>query len=108
MDDFGTGYASLSCLHRLSVNELKLDRSFVACLETDEIARALSGAILDIGKNLNLDVVAEGIETEAQNKFLCNQGYNIVQGHLFAKAMNPQELEVWWKKRYSIELNNSF
>lgn len=108
MDDFGTGYASLSCLHRLSVNELKLDRSFVACLETDEIARALSGAILDIGKNLNLDVVAEGIETEAQNKFLCNQGYNIVQGHLFAKAMNPQELEVWWKKRYSIELNSSF
>jgi EAL domain-containing protein (putative c-di-GMP-specific phosphodiesterase class I) len=62
MDDFGTGYSSLSYL-RLPVSELKLDRSFVADLEHDEAARALSSAILGIGKSLHLTVVAEGVET---------------------------------------------
>jgi EAL domain-containing protein (putative c-di-GMP-specific phosphodiesterase class I) len=60
MDDFGTGYSSLSYLRRLPVSELKLDRSFVADLEHDEAARALSSAILGIGKSLHLTVVAEG------------------------------------------------
>lgn len=99
MDDFGTGYASLSCLRRLSVNELKLDRSFVADLDTDETARALSGAILDIGRNLKLDVVAEGVETEEQIQFLRKQGYSLVQGYLFAKPMSSHDLETWWYKK---------
>lgn len=95
MDDFGTGYSSLSYLRRLPVSELKLDRSFVADLEHDETARALSRAILGIGKSLHLTVVAEGVETQTQNLMLREQGYPIGQGFLFARPLAPLDLEHW-------------
>ncbi|TBV00776.1 bifunctional diguanylate cyclase/phosphodiesterase [Pseudomonas dryadis] len=95
MDDFGTGYSSLGYLRRLPVTELKLDRSFVADLEHDEAARALSSAILGIGKSLHLTVVAEGVETEAQNLMLREQGYPVAQGYLFSRPLAPEELERW-------------
>ncbi|WP_256930742.1 EAL domain-containing protein [Pseudomonas sp. ABC1] len=95
MDDFGTGYSSLSYLHRLPVSELKLDRSFVADLEHDLTAQALSNAILGIGKNLQLTVVAEGVENETQNLMLRDQGYPIAQGYLFSQPLAPGELETW-------------
>ncbi|MCW2479366.1 EAL domain-containing protein [Candidatus Symbiopectobacterium sp. NZEC135] len=99
MDDFGTGYSSLSYLRRLPVTELKLDRSFVADLEADEAARALSSAILGIGSSLSLTVVAEGIETPAQNRFLREQGYPVAQGYLFAKPMAPDQMGCWLAER---------
>src|SRR5690606_31553190 len=80
MDDFGSGYSSLSSLRSLPVSELKLDRGFVADLETDAAARALSSAILGIGNSLSLVVVAEGVETELQKETLREQGYPVVQG----------------------------
>lgn len=92
MDDFGTGYSSLSYLRRLPVDELKVDRGFVADLETDAAARALSGAILGIGTGLNLTVVAEGVETPGQNALLREQGYPVAQGYLFAPPMAPGDL----------------
>lgn len=95
MDDFGTGYSSLSYLRRLPVSELKLDRSFVADLEHDEAARALSSAILGIGKSLHLTVVAEGVETPMQNLMLREQGYPVAQGFLFSRPLPPQDLERW-------------
>lgn len=95
MDDFGTGYSSLSYLRRLPITELKLDRSFVADLENDEAARALSSAILGIGKSLNLTVVAEGVETLGQKETLQAQGYPVLQGYLFSKPLPAQELEQW-------------
>jgi len=95
MDDFGTGYSSLSYLRRLPVSELKLDRSFVADLEHDEAARALSSAILGIGQSLRLTVVAEGVETPVQNIMLREQGYPVAQGFLFARPLAPQDLERW-------------
>lgn len=95
MDDFGTGYSSLSYLRRLPVNELKLDRSFVADLENDETARALSAAILGIGKSLHLTVVAEGVETSAQNLLLRDQGYPVAQGYLFSRPLDPQAFARW-------------
>lgn len=95
MDDFGSGYSSLSYLRRLPITELKLDRSFVADLESDETARALSAAILGLGNSLNLTVVAEGVETIAQSETLCEQGYPVVQGYLFSKPLAPAELERW-------------
>nr|WP_326534199.1 GGDEF and EAL domain-containing protein [Pseudorhodoferax sp.] len=95
MDDFGTGYSSLSYLRRLPVNELKLDRCFVADLETDATARALSNAILGIGRSLQLTVVAEGVETPGQNRLLQAQGYPIAQGHLFGAPMPAAELAGW-------------
>lgn len=99
VDDFGTGYSSLGYLRRLPVSELKLDRSFVADLETDEAARALSGAILGIGRSLRLTVVAEGVETRAQQQLLRAQGYPVAQGHLFAPALPPQALADWLAAR---------
>ncbi len=95
MDDFGTGYSSLSYLRRLPVNELKLDRSFVADLESDATARALSAAILGIGKSLHLTVVAEGVETDAQNLLLREQGYPVAQGYLFSRPLDPQAFARW-------------
>ncbi len=95
MDDFGTGYSSLSYLRRLPVNELKLDRSFVADLESDATARALSAAILGIGKSLHLTVVAEGVETDAQNLLLREQGYPVAQGYLFSRPLAPQDFARW-------------
>lgn len=99
MDDFGTGYSSLSYLRRLPVTELKLDRSFVADLEADEAARALSSAILGIGSSLFLTVVADGIETPAKNRFLREQGYPVAQGYLFAKPMAPEQMRCWLTER---------
>ena len=95
IDDFGTGYSSLSYLRRLPVNELKLDRSFVADLEEDEAARSLSQAILGIGTSLHLTVVAEGVETSQQHVMLRDQGYPVGQGYLFAKPMSAHDTEQW-------------
>ncbi|MDU9390362.1 EAL domain-containing protein [Pseudomonas sp. zfem002] len=99
MDDFGTGYSSLSYLRRLPVSELKLDRSFVADIEHDEAARALSSAILGIGKSLHLTVVAEGIETDTQSVWLKQQGYPVAQGYLYSPPLAPEALAQWLAER---------
>ena len=98
MDDFGTGYSSLSYLRRLPVSELKLDRSFVADLEVDEAARALSRAILGIGHSLQLTVVAEGIETDTQHLMLREQGFPVAQGFLFSRPLPAQALQTWLER----------
>ncbi|OZI72312.1 sensor domain-containing protein [Bordetella genomosp. 12] len=98
MDDFGTGYSSLSYLRRLPVSELKLDRSFVADLDHDAAASALSAAILGIGESLQLTVVAEGVETATQNQMLRDQGYPVAQGHLFSRPLPATELENWLRR----------
>ena len=98
MDDFGTGYSSLSYLRRLPVNELKLDRSFVADLENDEAAQALSAAILGIGKSLHLTVVADGVETSAQKSLLRAQGYPVAQGYLFSRPLHPDDFGRWLER----------
>ena len=95
IDDFGTGYSSLSYLRHLPVSELKLDRSFVADLDCDTDAQALSNAILGIGKSLHLTVVAEGVETASQHRLLQDQGYDVAQGFWFARPLPPQELADW-------------
>jgi len=95
MDDFGIGYSSLSYLRRLPLNELKLDKSFVRDLEHDHTSRALSNAVLRIGESLNLTVVAEGVETEAQREVLLEMGYRAAQGYLFARPMPADTLEAW-------------
>src|SRR5690606_28724669 len=98
MDDFSSGYSSLSSLRSLPVSELKLDRCFVADLETDAAARALSSAILGIGNSLSLVVVAEGVETELQKETLRKQGYPVVQGYLFSRPLTPVDFERWLRE----------
>ncbi|WP_191489286.1 EAL domain-containing protein [Pseudomonas sp. FEN] len=95
MDDFGTGYSSLSYLRRLPIKELKLDRSFVHDLETDDTSQALSEAVIRIGESLDLRVVAEGVETLAQQRILQAQGYEVAQGFLISKPMRGCELGSW-------------
>ena len=95
MDDFGTGYSSLNHLARLPVTELKIDRSFVAGLEGDENARKLVTAVIRIGQGLGLHVVAEGVETEAQRRFLQALDCDALQGFLVARALAPADFESW-------------
>ena len=95
MDDFGTGYSCLSYLRRLPVSELKLDKSFVADLEGDAAARALSHAILRMGESLQLTVVAEGVETGFQYRLLKEQGYHVAQGYLISKPLTPEDFRQW-------------
>jgi diguanylate cyclase (GGDEF)-like protein/PAS domain S-box-containing protein len=95
MDDFGTGYSSLSNLAKLPVSELKIDRSFMADLEESEAVRAMVTAVIRIGETLKLRVVAEGVETVPQRRFLEALGCDVLQGFLFGEAMPPQMFEEW-------------
>jgi diguanylate cyclase (GGDEF)-like protein/PAS domain S-box-containing protein len=95
MDDFGTGYSSLSHLARLPVNELKIDRSFMQGLEDNHNARTLVTAVIRIGQSLGLQVVAEGVETDAQRRFLQALDCDVLQGFLFSKALPADELARW-------------
>ncbi|AJI95502.1 diguanylate cyclase domain protein [Yersinia ruckeri] len=97
MDDFGTGYSSLSYLRRLELDEIKLDKSFVNDLEHDETSRALSEAVIRIGESLQLSVVVEGVETEAQRELLRLQGYQVGQGYLFSEPLQAVDFELWVK-----------
>ncbi|WP_433536281.1 putative bifunctional diguanylate cyclase/phosphodiesterase [Micromonospora sp. CA-249363] len=87
LDDFGTGYSSLSLLSRIPVHELKIDRSFVTTMESSAEAAAVIRSTLDLGRSLNLAVVAEGVESEPQRRALWELGCSAGQGHLFARPM---------------------
>jgi diguanylate cyclase (GGDEF)-like protein len=99
VDDFGTGYSSLSYLKRLPVTELKLDKSFVRDLEQDADDRALSSAVIGIGRSLGLSVVAEGVETEGQREILLGMGCEAAQGWLFGRPMAAEFLAEWIRSR---------
>ncbi len=95
MDDFGTGYSSLSYLHRLPISELKLDKSFVQDVVSSSAASALTRSVLNIATSLNMTVVAEGVETEEQARWLAEQGCPVLQGYLFAKPMAAEAVQAW-------------
>lgn len=91
LDDFGTGFSSLGYLNRFSIDEIKIDRSFVIDLENDSRKLALVQAIITLGHALGLSVVAEGVETEAQAGLLRQIGSDIFQGFLYARPMPAQD-----------------
>jgi len=89
IDDFGTGYSSLSYLKRLPVEALKIDRSFIEHLETASDDRAIVEAIVALGRALDLQVVAEGIERQGQADELVARGCHIAQGFLYGRPVDP-------------------
>jgi diguanylate cyclase (GGDEF)-like protein/PAS domain S-box-containing protein len=92
LDDFGTGYASLSHLKQYSVDAIKIDRSFVCNLENAAGDAAIVNAVINLGVSLRMDIVAEGIETQAQASYLLQQGCAFGQGYLFGKAAPPETI----------------
>lgn len=95
VDDFGTGYSCLSYLHRLPISEIKLDQSFVADFQDNEVSRRISQAINGIGQSLGLNLIAEGVETEEQKTILKEQGWHAAQGFLYSPALPGDEFEDW-------------
>ena len=93
IDDFGTGYSSLSYLKRFDVDYLKIDQSFVRDLESDPSDLVLCEAIIVMAHKLGLKVIAEGVETEAQQALLADAGCDFAQGFLYAKPVSAVELE---------------
>ena len=89
LDDFGTGYSSLSNLKRFPIDTIKVDRSFVRELSSNAEDRAITEAIIVMGKSLKMDIVAEGVETQGQIEFLRNHGCDEFQGFYFSKAVPP-------------------
>lgn len=93
IDDFGVGYSSMSQLLQLPLDELKLDRSFIANLDNDVRAQAILAATVELGRTLGLDIVAEGIETSAALDEVSNRGVGTAQGFYFSKALPPADFE---------------
>ena len=93
MDDFGTGYSSLSHLKQLPLDQLKIDRSFVRDIVTDPNDAVMVQTIIDMAHNFRLNVIAEGVESEAQLDFLKRHGCMAYQGYLFSKPVPVEEFE---------------
>ncbi|GIO99142.1 putative signaling protein [Paenibacillus lautus] len=94
MDDFGTGYSSIGLLDRIPIDALKLDRQFTKDLDTPS-KRAIVNAIVLMAENLNLDVIAEGVENKEHIDFLTGLGCHVMQGYYYGKPMDIDEIKVW-------------
>lgn len=103
VDDFGTGYSSLSYLKRFPIDTLKIDQSFVADLNTVDGA-AIADAILALAKSMNLRVVAEGIETKEQMRYLADRDCDLMQGYYFSYPVPPEGVPDKLRENFSIEL----
>jgi diguanylate cyclase (GGDEF)-like protein/PAS domain S-box-containing protein len=102
IDDFGTGYSSLSYLKYLRADRLKIDRGFVRDLPDDGDDAAITRSIIGLARSLGFAVVAEGVETPAQEAFLRDEGCDEAQGYYYAKPLPPAELPAWLTGREAI------
>ncbi|QVW25613.1 EAL domain-containing protein [Pseudomonas hormoni] len=101
IDDFGTGYSSLAYLKLLPINSLKIDRTFIKELPLDPSDVAITRTIVELGHALGFKIIAEGVETEEQNRFLKDIGCDQGQGYLYGRPMPAADYEVWLKQLFT-------
>ena len=106
IDDFGTGYSSLTYLHDFPLNALKIDKNFVHGVDATERGGPIANMIVGLGKNLGLDVIAEGVESEGQLEYLREQGCDIAQGYLYARPAAADELTPWLQRNQRVSETN--
>jgi EAL domain-containing protein (putative c-di-GMP-specific phosphodiesterase class I) len=94
IDDFGVGYSALNYLQKFPFDNLKIDRSFIRNIASNPANAAITKAIIQMAHGLNLKVIAEGVETEAELAFLCQQQCNAMQGYLFSRPIPAAEFEM--------------
>ena len=92
MDDFGTGYSSLGALTTLPIDTLKIDRSFITGVKTGNANEKIVAAILLLAQGLNLEVIAEGVETQSEFQYLCDNNCDVVQGYLFSRPLDAANM----------------
>jgi len=99
IDDFGTGYSSLSYLHTLPVTSVKIDRSFIERLGTQEDSESVVKAIIDMGHATGLNVVAEGVSDERLQQHVSSMGCDVAQGFYWSRPLPVEEFNAWWMAR---------
>ncbi|MGG3494053.1 EAL domain-containing protein, partial [Brevibacillus choshinensis] len=93
LDDFGTGYSSLSYLKQFPIHKLKIDRSFISDITKNASDQAIVATIISMARHLNMEVIAEGIETKGQLDFLMENSCQEIQGYYFSRPLPAEEVE---------------
>lgn len=101
IDDFGTGYSSLSYLKRYPIHTLKMDKSFIDHVADDEEDASFARMVVGIAKSMDLDLIAEGVETQEQLEFLRNEGCRLIQGFYFSRPLTPDDALEYMKEHYT-------
>ena len=93
LDDFGTGFSSLSYLKKFPIDTLKIDKSFINTVVSDSVTRVITESIVHMVKALGFESIAEGVEDEQQYKYLHAIGCDVIQGYLFSRPLPPEQFE---------------
>lgn len=108
IDDFGTGYSSLSQLKSLPIDKLKIDQSFIRNVPVDYDDSAICGAVIAMGTNLKLAVIAEGVETSEQNQYLRDRGCDMAQGYFYSHPLSANNMTHWLRRQSAISSAEAF
>ncbi|MGA9377676.1 MAG: EAL domain-containing protein, partial [Phormidium sp.] len=104
IDDFGTGYSSLSYLQQFSFDTLKIDKSFIGQLNKNPKAQTITNSIIQMGHQLNLNLVAEGVETKSELDFLCQTNCDAIQGFFFSQPLSVKDFTILLKSKKTLSL----